>query len=257
MRAVNLPALAGWQWVTGGFAIYRRNPPVLAILVISYWFIVVFLNLFPFIGTLAASAVIPGLSVGLMQAARHVERGQSASIQTLFGGFRENQRTLLLLGVLYLLATLAVLGMSTIADGGDLLRFMLANSRAERALLEDGDFTLSAMLVAILMIPVLMAWWFAPVLAAWHRQPLGKALFFSFVACAMNWRVFVVYGVAVFLVGVVVPGLLLGLLMIMLPALQGFITLAVMVIMGLVVAPTVFASFYVGYRDIFGISEIA
>jgi hypothetical protein len=51
-----------------------------------------------------------------------------------------------------------------------------------------------ALIVAIFMVPVLMAWWFAPILAAWHRQPLGKSLFFSFVACSMNWRPFVVYG---------------------------------------------------------------
>lgn len=256
MRAQNLPALAGWQWVRGGFAIYRRNPPVLAILVICYWFVVVFLNLFPVIGALAASAVVPGLSVGLMQAARNVERGQSASIQTLLDGFRDNRRTLLALGVLYLLATLAVLGLSTIADGGDLLRFMLANSRAERALMEEADFTYSALLVAVFMVPVLMAWWFAPVLAAWHRQPLGKALFFSFVACAMNWRPFLVYGIGLLLAAVVLPGMVLGLLLLILPALQGFATLVVTVVMGLVVAPTVFASFYVGYRDIFGVSEI-
>ena len=49
---------------------------------------------------------------------------------------------------------------------------------------------------------------------------------------------------------------LIGLLLIALPALQGFATLVVMATMGLIVAPTVFASFYVGYRDIFGISEI-
>ena len=191
-----------------------------------------------------------------MQVARNIERGQSANIQTLLGGFRENTRILVMLGVLYLVATLAVLGLSTIADGGNLLRYMLASSRAERALLEDADFTLSAMLVAIFMVPVLMAWWFAPVLAAWHRQPLGKSLFFSFVACVMNWRPFLVYGSGLLLVAVVLPGILLGLLLILLPALQGFATLAVMVTMGLVVAPTVFASFYVAYRDIFGISEI-
>ncbi|OMG56286.1 hypothetical protein BJN45_01265 [Azonexus hydrophilus] len=256
MRAQNLPAMSGWQWVTGGFAIYRRNPAVLSMLVVSYWFVVVFLNLFPMVGALAASVVIPGLSVGLMQAARNIERGQSANIQTLFGGFRENTRTLLVLGALYLLATLAVLGLSTIADGGDLLRYMLASSKAERALVEDADFTLPALIVAIFMVPVLMAWWFAPILAAWHRQPLGKSLFFSFVACSMNWRPFVIYGLGLMLVAAVIPGLLLGLLLIILPGLQGFATVLVTVAMALVIAPTVFASFYVGYRDIFGISEI-
>lgn len=256
MRAQTLPAAMGWRWISGGFAIYRRNPLVLSMLVVSYWFAVVFLNLLPVVGALAASVVIPGLSVGLMQAARNIERGQAANIQTLVGGFRENTRTLLLLGALYLLATLAALGLSTIVDGGDLLRYMLAGSRQERALYDEVDFTLPALLVAIFMTPVLMAWWFAPVLAAWHRQPLGKALFFSFVACSMNWRPFVVYGLGLLLVAAVLPGILLGLLLIVLPGLQHFATVLVSVSMALIVAPTVFASFYVGYRDIFGISEI-
>lgn len=256
MRAQNLPAAAGWQWVRGGFAIYRRSPGMLSMLVISYWFVVLFLNLFPVIGALAASAVIPALSVGLMQAARNIERGQAVSIQTLLGGFRENTRTLLALGALYLVATLAALGLSTIADGGDLMRFMLASNREERALAEDADFTFSALLVLLCMIPVVMAWWFAPVLAAWHRQPLGKSLFFSFIACLMNWRPFLVYGVGLVVVAALLPGLVLGLLLIILPGLQSFATLLVSVAMALVIAPTVFASFYVGYRDIFGISEI-
>jgi len=256
MRAQNLPAASGWQWILGGFAIYRRNPLMLSLLVMCYWFAVVFLNLFPILGALAASAAIPGLSVGLMQAARNIERGQSIGIQTLLGGFRENVRTLLTLGVLYLLATLAALGLSTIADGGDLMRYMIASNREERALVEDADFTFSALLVMLCMVPVLMAWWFAPVLAAWHRQPLGKSLFFSFIACWMNWRAFLVYAVGLAVVAALMPGLVLGLLLIILPGLQNFAALLVSLVMAFIIAPTVFASFYVGYRDIFGISEI-
>ncbi|WP_306603121.1 BPSS1780 family membrane protein [Azonexus sp.] len=256
MRAQTLPAAAGWRWITAGFAIYRRNPLTLSMLVVAYWFAIVFLNLFPLIGALAASVAIPGLSVGLMQAACNVERGQSANIRTLLGGFRENTRTLLLLGALYLFATLAALGLSTIVDGGELLRFMLADSREEKAALSSADFTLPALLVALLMTPVLMAWWFAPVLAAWHRLPLGKSLFFSFMACSMNWRPFLVYSLGLLLSAAILPGLVLGLLLIVLPGLQQFAAVIVSVAMALVVAPTVFASFYVGYRDIFGISEI-
>lgn len=257
MRAQTLPAAAGWQWIVGGFAIYRRNPPVMSALVVTYWLVVVFLNLVPLLGALAASVVVPCLSVGLMQASRHLERGQPVNLQTLFSGFRENTRTLLLLGALYLLATLGVLGVSTIADGGALLQYMLADTRAERAAVEDADFTLSAALVLILMVPVVMAWWFAPVLAAWHRLSLGRALFFSLVACTMNWRPFLVYGLGVMLVAALLPGLLLGLLLVLIPDLQQFATAIISILMALVIAPTVFASFYVGYRDIFGISEIA
>jgi len=256
MRAQTVNSAAGWRWLFTGFAIFRRNPPVLSLLVVVYWFTVVFLNILPVIGVVAASLVIPGLSVGLMQAARNIERGQSASIQTLYGGLRENTRTLLALGGLYLVATLAVLGMSTIIDGGDLLRYMLASNRTERAAVEDADFTLPALFVMVLLVPVLMAWWFAPVLAAWHRLTLGRALFFSFIACWMNWRAFVAYGAAVLLAVGVVPGVLLGLLLLLMPGAAGLLSGLFMVLMALVVAPAIFASFYASYRDIFGISEI-
>jgi len=257
MRAQTVSAADGWRWLAGGFAIFRRNPPMLSLLVAVYWFTVIFLNLLPFIGAFLASLLIPGLSVGLMQAARNIERGQPASIQTLYGGLRENTRTLLLLGALYLGATLGIVGLSALLDGGALMRYLQAASHAERAALEDADFTLSALFIALTLTPVLMAWWFAPVLAAWHRQPLGKALFFSFVACWLNWRAFLAYGAALLLAAGIVPGFLLGLLLAALPGAGSLVTALFMMGMALIVAPAVFASFYVSYRDIFGVSELA
>lgn len=256
MRAQALSPAAGWRWIFTGFAIFRRNPIVLGMLVLTYWFTVIFLNVLPFVGTLAASLVIPGLSVGLMQAARQVERGQAIGVQTLFGSMKENARTLLALGALYLCCTLGVLGLSTLFDGGDMFKFMMASNRAERADLEDADFIMPALFVMALMTPVMMAYWFAPVLAAWHRLTLGRALFFSFVACWMNWRAFLVYGLGLVLVAGVVPGVLLGVLLLIFPGAASFITAIVTMPLVLVIAPTIFASFYTCYRDIFGISEI-
>lgn len=256
MRAQTLPPAAGWQWILGGFAIFRRNPVLLGMLVVAYWFTVLFLNIVPVIGVLLASLAIPGLSVGLMQAARNVERGQPVGIQTLYGSLRDNARTLIALGALYLCCTLGALALSSLVDGGALLKFMLSNSRAERALVEDADFTLSALFIMLLMAPVLMAWWFAPVLAAWHRLGVGKALFFSFIACWMNWRPFLVYGLGLLIVAGILPGVLLGILLLVMPGAANLVTALVTMPMVLVIAPTIFASFYASYRDIFGISEI-
>ena len=229
---------------------------MLGMLVVAYWFTVLFLNIVPVIGVLLASLAIPGLSVGLMQAARNVERGQPVGIQTLYGSLRDNARTLIALGALYLCCTLGALALSSLVDGGALLKFMLSNSRAERALVEDADFTLSALFIMLLMAPVLMAWWFAPVLAAWHRLGVGKALFFSFIACWMNWRPFLVYGLGLLIVAGILPGLLLGILLLVMPGAANLVTALVTMPMVLVIAPTIFASFYASYRDIFGISEI-
>ncbi len=256
MRAQTLQPAAGWGWILTGFAIFRRNPLLLGMLVMTYWITIVFLNVLPIIGALAASLVIPGLSVGLMQAARQVERGQPVGIQTLFGSMKENSRTLLALGALYLCCTLGILGLSTLLDGGDMFRFMMAGNRAERAAVEDADFVLPALFVMLAMLPVMMAYWFAPVLAAWHRLPLGKALFFSFIACWINWRAFLIYGFGLLLIAGIVPGVLLGILLLIMPGAASFITAVVTIPMVLIIAPSIFASFYACYRDIFGISEI-
>jgi hypothetical protein len=256
VRAHTLPSAAGWGWILTGFAIFRRNPLVLGMLVLTYWFTVIFLNVLPYIGALAASLVIPGLSVGLMQAARHVDRGQPIGVQTLFGSMKENGRTLFALGALYMCCTLGILGLSTLLDGGDMFRYMMANSRAERAAVEDADFTVPALFVMAMMTPIVMAYWFAPVLAAWHKLTLGRSLFFSFVACWMNWRAFLVYGSGLLLVAGVAPGVVLSVLLLIFPEAANFIIAIVTMPMVLIIAPTIFASFYACYRDIFGISEI-
>ncbi len=229
---------------------------MLGMLVVAYWFTLLFLNILPVVGSLAASLAIPGLSVGLMQAARNIERGQPVGLQTLYGSMKENGRTLLALGALYLCCTLGVLGLSTLIDGGALFQYMLAANRTERAAVEDADFILPLLFVMLLMAPVLMAYWFAPVLAAWHRLSVGKALFFSFVACWVNLRPFLTYGIGLVLLGGIVPGLVLGVLLLIAPGAAGLVTAFVTLPMVLIVAPVIFASFYACYREIFGISEI-
>lgn len=78
----------------------------------------------------------------------------------------------------------------------------------------------------------------------------GKSLFFSLVACARNWRPFLMYSAAVGVIGVFIPRMTNALLGggegigQMLPSL---ITVAI----SLVMLPTLYASFYVNYRDVF------
>jgi hypothetical protein len=248
--------MAGWRWLLAGFAIFRRNPPLLGMLVIAYWFTLLFLNIIPFLGSLAASLAMPGLSVGLMQAARNLERAEPISLATLYGSLKENSRTLIGLGALYLVLTLAALGIAALFDGGATLSALLSSKPEEKATLDLSDVLLSMLVTMSLMTPVLMAYWFAPVLAAWHQLSVGKSLFFSFVACWLNWRAFLAYSAALLLLAGIVPGIMLGVLLLLFPAIQGMATGLVTMLMVLVVAPIVFASFYASYRDIFGISEI-
>ena len=262
MQAQTLPAAAGWRWIANGFAIFRRNPPLLALLVVCYWVTVLFLNALPVIGALAASLAMPGLAVGLMQAARDLERGATIGLPTLFSGFRRNLRTLLALGALYLACTIAILSLSALVDGGELLSFMLSSKAADREMIESGDLALPALFVMLLMTPVVMAYWFAPVLAAWHGLGVGKSLFFSLVACWINWRAFLVYGAGLLLGAGLLPGLAFGLLLGAFPPGEGsfagvFLVMPLLAIVGLGVFATVYASYYASYRDIFGPADLA
>ncbi len=255
MQALTLPAAQGWRWLTDGFRIFRRNHLMLTFLVVSYWVLMALVNVIPVIGTIATTLCIPAFSVSLMNACRSIERGTPLGPQLLFSGFASNLRALLTLGAIYLAAVVAILGLSALADDGALMAMMLAGQKPDAETVSSGSLLLATEIALVLLCPLIMAYWYAPVLAGWHGFSPAKALFFSFFACARNWRAFLVYSLAILVVATLVPGLLLGILAAMLPDGAGLMTVLAMVLVVLVLAPTLFASFYVSYRDVFVASE--
>ena len=67
------------------------------------------------------------------------------------------------------------------------------------------------------------------------------------IACARNWRPFLMYSLAVGIIGIFVPRMVNVLLGGIGPMLPSLITVAI----SLVLLPTLYASFYVSYRDVF------
>jgi uncharacterized membrane protein len=91
---------------------------------------------------------------------------------------------------------------------------------------------LLALLVGMaLLVPLLMALWFAPALVYFHNEPPLDALKTSFFACLKNWLPFLVYGF-VMLVLVVIAAI---------PFMLGF----------LVLGPLALISVYTSYRALF------
>lgn len=257
MQALKLTARQGWGWLAAGFALFRRNPAQLTMIVVGYFLLIRFVNLLPLIGPVLATLSIPAFSVGMMNACRDVERGRVLLLPVLFSGFRTQLKTLLVLGGLYLAATVFALLASSLADGGLFMQTMLGNYQPTEEDMASGSLIAGAQLALILMAPVLMAWWFAPVLVAWHGLAAGKALFFSFVACFRNWKPFLAYGACVTVFGALLPGLLLGLLTAAFPAAAGFLSALFIVPLLLILAPVLIASFYVSYREVFTTAETA
>ena len=252
MQVSILPARRGLHWLADGFVIFRNRAALLGFLVLSYWLSMAVISAIPLIGQIIGLLLIPVFSVSLMNACRLLDRKEPLPPQVLFSGFHRNLQTLLILGVIYVVALLSILGITALFDGGLLFRIFVLD---ETPTGETADETLriisSARMACILLIPVVLAFWFAPVLAAWRDMSAGKSLFFSLVACMRNWRPFLMYTLAAGVIGAFLPRLINGLLQrggeggnLLAP-----ILISVMFI--LVLMPTLYASFYISYRDIF------
>jgi hypothetical protein len=234
--------VAGWQ-------LYRLSPGMWTLLVFTWWLLIALVNQVPYAGPIAATAVLPAFMMSFMAMCDELRQGRPLRPALLFEGFRRRLAVLLVLGVLYLLSVLAVLWASSFADEGALLEWMMWARPPPDAALRDGSVSSALLLATALGTPVFAAFWFAPILAAWEGMSVAKSLFYSFFGCLRNWRPFLMYGVAVMLLGlafsvfVALAALASGGNP---AALRGFMMAATLVLM-----PTMFASFYVAYRDIF------
>lgn len=252
MQARIVGPARGARWLGEGWQLFRASPLGWLALVFAYWLIMTMVSLVPYAGVAAASILVPAFSVGFMAAARAAERGARVELAQLFDGFRHGPKAQLVLGGAYLACLAAVLGATTLADDGALARWMIVGRRPQDEVLESGAFTTALAAAVLLYTPVMGMFWFAPLLVAWHSSAPGKALFFSLAAFVLNWRAFLAYGVVTAAVTLVVPfAVLTGVML----ASGGTLSAPVMSLVFpllILLLPTLFASFYASYRDIFG-----
>jgi hypothetical protein len=251
MRARIVPASNGVRWLGEGFQMFRAAPLGWLSLVFVYLFGTQIVALVPYVGVAVALLAVPGLTLGLMGAARAASHGAGLRVAMLFEGFRNGLRGQLVLGAVYLACSLVIFAAMSFADEDGAVRAALSGRGAPEDV-DAGDWASAGAALALLYAPVMMMFWFAPALAAWHTTGAAKALFFSFFACLINWRAFLAYGAVTALAMVVLP-----LAAISLPlALFGGdkVKMAPLVLPLLVLSlPTLFASFYASYRDVFAV----
>jgi hypothetical protein len=249
-----VPARYGWNWVLTGFALFRKSSAMWAFLVFSYIMLMQLLGMVPVLGWFVATLLIPAFSASFMIVSRELDRGKTLGFALLFSGFSSNLPALLKQGGLYVASALAILGLSALVDGGALLQLMMLGERPPASAFEDGSLAGAAALAGTLYLPVLAAFWFAPALSAWRNLPAVQALFYSLFAALRNWRAFLTYGAAVALLGLICSFALFVLALLLRGLLgdksQNALMLVVLPVM-LTYVPTLFASFYASYRDIF------
>jgi len=249
MQARIVETRKGVRWLVDGWRLFRAAPLGWIAMVFAYWLIMTLVSVVPLVGVAAASIMVPAFSVGFMAAARAAASRGPVELAQLFDGFRHHLRSQMVLGVVYLACLALLLAATALADEGALATWMLAGRKPEDEVLQSEEFLTALVAAAALYAPVLMMFWFAPLLAAWHGAGPAKAVFFSFFACLMNWRAFLAYGAVTALLALALPLAVLGVVTF---ASLKVAPMALVFPLLIVLLPTLFASFYASYRDVFG-----
>ncbi len=244
MDARRLPANHGVLWLIAGFSLFRRNPPLLTLLTFTYLLLVVALNLIPGIGPFLLPIALPALTAILGNGCRSLERSRTITGEDLILGLSERRTALGRLGGLHLVGSALLVLVST-AFG---TQINIGDGLSEA---EMQDLAVELMFLLVLAQPLLMAFWFAPLLTLWNGVPALKAVFFSFVASWRNWRAFAMYGLAVLIIGVFLPGLILVVSSLISSSLVTVISTVLRMLLMFILAPSLVASVYLSYRDVF------
>lgn len=221
----------GWSWIAQSWDLFKRQPGLWIGVSITLFVILLVLALIPLLGPLANSLLWPVLSAGLLIGCRALAEGGRLEFGHLFAGFRERFGTLIAVGAISLGISFAIgilvalvmgLGMFTMFGGGP------GPDAPPEAMM---TMALAVLVMFALLLPLVMALWFAPALVVFHERGPVEAMKESFVGCLKNIVPFLVYGL-IGLVFMVLASIPLGL---------GW----------LVLGPVLIASVYASYRDIF------
>ena len=215
------PAGNGWSWIADGWDLFKRQPAMWIGITLLLFVIFIGASLIPLLG-LFTGVFWPVFMGGLAIGCRVLHEGGKLEIAHLFAGFQQRLATLLGVGAISSLIAAAVfVAVLGAAFGG------VAGAMSDPGL----TVVLAVLVVSALLLPLMMAMWFAPPLVVFHEMGAWESMKQSFTGCLRNVVPFLVYG-AVLLVLSLLASLLLGL---------GW----------LILWPVIAASIYTAYRDIY------
>ncbi len=237
-RAV--PAGRGLDWWSSAWRMFTGAPIPWLVITVVYLAIMFALSLIPFLGQFAVSLLHPVLLGGILLGCREQDRGGTLAVAHLFAGFNEKLGPLVILALLYFAGWLAIgfvaVGLVLVAVGGGALAVLTSGDAMQAGFAALSALSVGALLVillcALLVVPLLMAFWFAPPLVVLRGDEPVAAMATSFRACLRNVPPFLIYG-------------LLGIVFVVLACIPLFLGL-------LVLFPVGIATVYTSYQDVFG-----
>lgn len=224
------PASHGWTWIAEGWELFKRSPGIWIGIVLLLFVIMIAAAFIPFIGGLAMSLFGPVFAAGIVIGCRALERGEQLEIGHLFAGFRERTGTLIAVGGIYLAASLVVMLVVGLSMGVG-MSAMMGQATPEDAATMGLTMVLAMLVAFALLLPMIMAIWFAAPLVVFHAHGAWDAMKGSFAGCLKNILPFLWYSVLFTLLAVVAS----------LPLMLGWLALG----------PVLAASLYTAYRDVY------
>lgn len=235
----SVPIGHGWSWIAEGFNHFKKNPGTWILLLLVALILIIVLSLVPFIGQFAVMGTTYVWVAGIILGCRAQDNGEDFKLEYLFAGFSSKPGQLILLSVF--MAAVGIL-VVVITMGPVILEVMAMGSRGgqpDPAAIQElnerfakpGVFLRTYLVSLVCTIPIQMAVWFTPALMVLEDVPLLRAVKLSFIGCLKNILPFLLYFIIALILYVVSA----------LPILLGM----------LVFVPTMLASLYASYTDIF------
>ena len=227
------PAGHGWDWIASAWDLFKRQPG----LWIGIWLLLMLMSfgvaLIPFLGNFITMLVWPVLLAGIAIGCRALDEGRELELGHLFAGFQQRTGTLFAVGGLYLAGVLAITLVVMLVVGAGVFALMRGGEADPAMVAAMGGIgmLLGVLIVLALMLPLVMAIWFAPALVVFHEMGALDSMKMSFAACLKNIVPFLLYGVIFFALAIVAT----------LPLLLGWLALG----------PVISITVYTTYRDVF------
>jgi uncharacterized membrane protein len=229
-RVADVPASRGISWLGESFRFFRTAPLQWMGLCSGWIAITLALIIVPLVGGVIANLLQPVFFASFAIAAWRQAAGERLVMGDLFSGFRRNWRALVLVGVVLLVAQIAIFALMWALGLPLLPRGEGPVTIGEYVEMLQGKEWILA-LGFLLTVIVKGALWFVPPLIAFHGMTAGHAMRWSVYAAVENLGAMMIYGAA--LLGLFFLGLM--------PYALGL----------LVVIPMMVISTFVGYREVF------
>ncbi len=257
MQLKTIKAAQGVTWVRSAFRVFFRQPLAFSALFVSFAFVALLLAEFvPLIGPVLAMSLMPAATVAMMLATREALAGHTPSLKLLLAPLKDPQQRsrLLQLGAMYAAATLGLLLLLELLDGGRLEALMSTANDAAAASQALADPMLAVALLMRLFAMALLSltFWHAPALVYWAQLKPAKAVFASVVACWRARGAFAVYGLswfAVLLAVMLVAQFLFAALG------QAQLVAQALVPVGLVFSAVLYVSVHFSFADAFALED--